>query len=341
MQAEIDCLLEGRELKMRAAYYEANGAARDVLKVGEVTTVAPGKGEVRVRLRTSGVNPSDVKTRAGLIMKIAFPRVIPHSDGAGEIDAVGEGVAPSRVGERVWIWNAQWLRPFGSAAEYVVLPAEQAVPLPAHIGFDAGACLGIPALTAFHAVTMDGSVQGQTILVTGGAGAVSHYAIQMARAQGAKVVTTVSSTAKAELVTAAGADCAINYKTEDVAARVKEFTQGRGVDRVLELDIAVNAKLLPGILAPRGKVVAYGTSGLEAPLPAIFCLLNSICVEFFLVYTLDAKQRAAAVAGVNQLLEKNLLVHNIAARMPLDRVAEAHEAVESGKTVGNVVLLLD
>jgi NADPH2:quinone reductase len=333
--------LANKEAAMRAAFYEANGAARDVLKVGQVETVTPAQGQVRVRLRTSGVNPSDVKTRAGRIMKMAYPRVIPHSDGAGEIDAVGAGVAQSRVGERVWIWNAQWQRPFGSAAEYVVLPAEQAVPLPTHIGFDAGACLGIPALTAYHAVTMDGPVQGQTLLVSGGAGAVSHYAIQMAKTLGAKVVTTVSSAEKAELVKAAGADCAINYKTEDVAACVKEFTQGRGVNRVLELDIAVNAKLLPGVLAHRGKVVAYGTSGLEAPIPAIFSLLNSIAIEFFLVYTLDAGQRAAAVAGINQMLEKNQLIHNIAARLPLDQVIDAHEAVESGKMVGNVVLLID
>ena len=326
---------------MLAAFYETNGTARAVLKLGQVDTVAPGQGQVRVRLRTSGVNPSDVKTRAGLILKMAFPRVIPHSDGAGEIDAVGSGVPQSRIGERVWIWNAQWQRPFGSAAEYVVLPAEQAVPLPAQTGFDAGACLGIPAMTAYHAVTMDGSVRGQTILVSGGAGAVSHYAIQIAKEQGAKVITTVSSVEKAGLVKAAGADCVIDYKNEDVAARVKEFTQGRGVDRVLELDIAANAKLIPGVLAPCGKVVAYGTSGLEAPLPAIFCLLNSICVEFFLVYTLDAKQRAAAVAGVNRLLEKNCLIHNIAARLPLDRAVDAHEIVESGKTVGNVVLLIE
>ncbi len=168
---------------MRAAYYEANGPADAVLKVAEVETPKPGPGEVRVKLATSGVNPSDVKTRAGTVRKIAFPRVIPHSDGAGTVDAVGEGVSKARVGERVWIWNGAWKRPFGTAAEYIALPARQAVALPAASSFGDGACLGIPALTAYHAVTLDGPVSGQTILVHAGAGAVGHYAEQMAKGE--------------------------------------------------------------------------------------------------------------------------------------------------------------
>jgi len=166
---------------MRAAYYETNGAARDVLRIGEIETPHPGPGEVRVRLQTSGVNPSDVKSRAGLTRKIAFPRVIPHSDGAGEIDSIGEGVPAARIGERVWIWNGQWRRPFGTAAEAITVPAEQAVPLPANVTMAAGACLGIPAYTAYQAVALAEVVQGSTVLVSGGAGAVAHYAIQLAK----------------------------------------------------------------------------------------------------------------------------------------------------------------
>src|SRR5688572_11392961 len=166
---------------MRAAYYERNGHAQQVLKVAEVETPKPGPGEVRVKLATSGVNPSDVKTRAGTVRKIAFPRVIPHSDGAGTIDAVGEGVDKARLGERVWIWNGAWKRPFGTAAEYIALPSRQAVVLPPKASFEAGACLGIPALTAYHAVTIDGSVKGQSILVHAGAGAVGHYVVQIAK----------------------------------------------------------------------------------------------------------------------------------------------------------------
>ena len=173
---------------MRAAFYERNGAARDVLSVADVDTPVPGPGEVRIRLKTSGVNPSDVKAREGRTRKIAYPRVIPHSDGAGVIDAVGDGVPGSRKGERVWVWNAQWKRPFGTCAEYVVLPAQYAVPMPAHISDEAGACLGIPAMTAFNAVEVAGVASGMNVLVTGGAGGVGHYAIQFAKARGATVL---------------------------------------------------------------------------------------------------------------------------------------------------------
>jgi NADPH2:quinone reductase len=323
---------------MRAAYYEANGPARDVLRVGEVATPQPGPGEVRVRLRTSGVNPSDVKSRAGATRQIAWPRLIPHSDGAGEIDLVGPGVPASRVGERVWVWNGQWKRADGTAAESIVLPAEQAVVLPANISFEAGACLGIPAMTAYHAVALTGADAGSTVLVAGGAGAVGHYAIQFAKARGTTVITTVSSAGKAEVARKAGADHAINYKSEDVGARAMELTGRRGVDAVIELDIVANARLLPGILAPKGKVVIYGTGGPEAALPAYFCLTNSITLQFFLVYELSREERAAAVAAINGALASNRLIHNVALTLDLDRIAEAHEAVESGRTVGNVVL---
>src|SRR5262249_53619628 len=211
---------------MRAAFYEKNGSAADVLRVDEVDTPVPARGEVRVRLATSGVKPSDVKSREGRTRKIAYPRVVPHSDGAGTIDMVGEGVSPSRVGERVWVWNAQWKRPFGTAAEYIALPAHQAVPLPAHVHFDIGACLGIPAMPAFHAVTLADAWAGSTFLVSGGAGAVANYAIQFAKARGAVVITTVSSEEKAKHALAAGADHVINYKQEDVGARIKELTDG-------------------------------------------------------------------------------------------------------------------
>src|ERR1700754_3362009 len=182
---------------MRAAYYESNGTAREVLRIGDVEAPHAGPGEVRVRLATSGVNPSDVKSRQGVTRKITWPRVVPQSDGAGEIDEVGDGVAKSRVGQRVWIWNGQWKRPFGTAAEYITLPENQAVKLPAAIGFEAGACLGIPALTAWHAVDIAGTTQGSTLLIAGGAGAVAHYAIQFAKARGARVITTISSPEKA------------------------------------------------------------------------------------------------------------------------------------------------
>src|SRR5690349_13638657 len=253
-------------MPMRAAYYEANGAAAQVLRLGDLTTPEPGVGEVRVRLATSGVNPSDVKSRAGLTRKIAFPRVIPHSDGAGVIDMVGDGVPPARVGERVWTWNAQWKRPFGTCAEYIVLPAALAVRLPDDIGFAEGACLGIPAMTAYHAVAVAEAWAGSTLLVSGGAGAVGNYAIQFAKARGAVVITTVSSEEKGKLALRAGADHVVDYKREDVGERVMELTDKAGVDAMIELDLTANAPLMPAVLRPRGTVVVYGTRA-EAKIP--------------------------------------------------------------------------
>ena len=252
---------------MRAAYYESNGAAREVLRVGETAAQEPGPGEVRVRLLASGVNPSDVKSRAGLTRKIAFPRVIPHSDGAGEIDRVGEGVSPARVGERVWVWNGQWRRAFGTAAETITLPTEQAVPLPANVSMEAGACLGIPAYTGYQAVVLAGAVQGSTVLVAAGAGAVGHYAVQFAKHRGATVIATVSSPAKADIARQAGADHVIDYRRESVGERTMALTGMRGVDAVIEVDLAANAELLPQVLAPNGVAAIYGSGAPEVAIP--------------------------------------------------------------------------
>jgi NADPH2:quinone reductase len=324
---------------MRIAYYEQNGPAAEVLKLGTVDDPRPGPGEVRVRLRTSGVNPSDVKTRAGLTRKIAFPRVVPRSDGAGEIDLVGDGVPPARRGERVWIWNGQWKRANGTAAEYIVLPAAQAVKLPDGVSFAAGACLGIPALTAWHAIELAEARAGATLLIAGGAGAVAHYAIQFAKARGATVLTTVSSPAKAKLARDAGADHVIDYKAENVGERVAAITGKRLVDAVVEVDLTANAALLPAVLRPKGTVVVYGT-GAQAQLPASFCLVNSITLRCMLVYELADDERARAIAGITRMLEAGALVHNVAATYPLADIVAAHQAQEQGRTIGNIVLTI-
>ncbi len=323
---------------MRAAYYEANGAARDVLRVGEVETPSPGPGEVRVRIAASGVNPSDVKAGEGRTRKIWFPRVIPHSDAAGVIDAVGGGVAPGRVGERVWTWNGQWKRAFGTAAEYITLPEALAVPLPEHTSFTEGACLGIPAMTAAHAIAVSGVGPGSTALISGGAGGVGHYAVQFAKAAGATVITTVSSADKAKLARAAGADHIIDYKRENVGERVMALTGGRGVDAVIELDLAANARLLPGVAHPRTTVVVYGTGAQVAEIPAQFLLTSAITLKFIFVYELTQAERAAAVAMIARMLAARQLVHNVAATFPLDDIVAAHEAVEQGRVPGNVVV---
>lgn len=328
---------------MHAATYTRTGSAREVLALEEIETPSAGPGEVRVKLSWSGVNPSDVKTRAGVrSATLPFPRIVPHSDGAGVIDQVGEGIDPERIGQRVWIWNAAWGRPEGSAAQFVTLPARQAVPLPDNIPDDVGACLGIPALTAWHAVHVDGGVANKRVLVAGGAGAVGNYAVQMARLAGAtQVIATVSSDEKAALAKAAGADAIINYKTQDLVPAVLNLTGGQGVDRIIEVDLGANAARDIAMLKAEGDIVAYGSGMPEIAVPFFPSIVKNIRLRFFIVYNLSPSDRATALAGLTALLEDGALMHNIAARLPLERIAEAHELVESGKVVGNVVLSID
>jgi len=325
---------------MKAAFYDRLGPARDVLQLGEVPDPLPAAGEVRVRIQWSGVNPSDVKSRLGLrVGTMPFPRVIPHSDGMGVIDAVGDGVASSRLGERVWTWNAAWGRPHGTACQLVCLPQDQAVRLPDGSAGEVGACLGIPALTALHAVLMDGGVAGKTVFVAGGAGAVGHYAVQMASQLGAaRVLTSVSTPEKATLARAAGADDVVMYKTEPLAERVADLTAGRGVDRIIELDLGVNAPADLEMLRPSGECVVYGSSATPVQLPFVPLLVKNLQLKFFIVYHLPPQDRAKAVATLTRMLERGALQHNIAARMPLDEIAAAHELVEQGTLAGNLVL---
>jgi NADPH2:quinone reductase len=327
---------------MRAAWYTKFGPAADVLEVGVLPDPEPGPGEVRVKLASSGVNPSDVKSRAVASRNAVYPRIIPHSDGAGIIDKVGEGVDPGKVGARVWVFNGQWKRADGTAAEYICVPAEFAVALPANVDFDAGACLGIPALTAWRAVTMAGGVSRRTVLVAGAAGAVGHAAVQIARHEGAsKIIATVSSPEKAAIARDAGADATIDYKTEDVAARVKEITGGEGVDRIVELDIAGNAKIVPDALKQGGMVVVYGSNKPEFTLPFGPMIVKNLTAAFFIVYELSPALRREGAAYVNARLAMGHLRTRVAAKFPLARIAEAHAMVESGKAIGNIVLTLD
>lgn len=325
---------------MQAAYYERIGSAREVLMLGEVETPEPGPGEVRVKVLASGINPSDVKMRMGRASSRSdFPLIIPHSDGAGTIDKVGTGVPPHRVGERVWTWNARWGRAFGTAAEFVVLPAAQAVAMPKNVEFAGGACLGIPALTAWQACVTDGGIKGQIVLVTGGAGAVGHYAIQMCKIKGAKsVIATVSSPAKAAHASSAGADHVINYKTENVVERIKQITNGRGVQRVIEVDVSGNAKLYPQIMADHGLVAAYGSNNPDFQLSFGPLIVGNIGIRFFIVYKQPPMLRAQALGEITAFLEGGKLAHAVGKRFPLAEIAAAHEAVEQGSVIGNVVL---
>lgn len=289
--------------RYRGGNYSEQGAARDVLHLGKQPTPEPGPGEVRIRLRTSGVNPSDWKVRSGGFGRgLMAPVIIPHSDGAGDIDALGPGV-PDRIGERVWIWNGQWQRPFGTSAEYIVVPSAQAVHLPQTLSYAEGACLGIPARTAVQSVRLANIGAGSTVLIAGRAGSVAHYAIQLAKLRGATVIATVSSEAKGAHAKRAGADATINYREADVSERVKGLTGRRGVDAVIELDLSRNAKLYPSILQPHASVIVYGMSGNEATLPSLWMTQNSITLDFFLVYDMNETDRAAGIADLSQWLE--------------------------------------
>lgn len=324
---------------MRAAYYTQQGSAPEVFTVGEQPTPQPGPGEVRVRLRWSGVNPSDWKTRkGGGGRNLMAPLIIPHSDGAGVIDAVGDGVATSRIGERVWIWNGQWKRPFGTAAQWIAVPSAQAVKLPDDVDEEVGACLGIPAFTAMHAVRLAAPYPSTTVLVAGGAGSVGHYAIQMAKARGATVIASASSPTKAQHALAAGADHVFDYRATDFAGQVRAATGGAGVDAIIEVNLTSNAALYPGILKAHGRIVIYGITGAEATLPALWLMQNSIALKFFMIYDIPLADREAALAEMDSLLRTQRLRHTVALRLPLARIAEAHDIVERGEVMGHVLL---
>ncbi len=324
---------------MKAAFYDRLGPAAEVLQLGELPQPEPAPGEVRVRVLWSGVNPSDVKTRMGVRSGMPYPRVIPHSDGMGLIDAVGPGVPTQRLGQRVWVWNAARGRPHGTASEWLCLPSEQAVLLPEGVSDEAGACLGIPALTAMHSVLMDGGVAGKTVLVAGGAGAVGHYAVQMASQLGAaRVLATASTPQKAALARAAGADEVIRYKSEPLVERVKALTGGRGVDRIIELDLQANGAADLEMLADFGECVVYGSTGPTFQLPFYPLLAKNIQLRFFLVYSLSPADRARAVATLTRMLARGTLEHHIGVRLPLDEIVRAHEMQERGEVTGNLVL---
>jgi len=323
---------------MRAAWYEKNGPAADVMQVGDLPDPVPGAGEVLVRLYASAVNPSDVKARAGS-RKISWDRIIPNSDGAGVIERVGAGVDAARVGQRVWTFNAQWERPGGTSAQYVALPAALAVPLPDAVSFEQGACLGIPVMTAHRCLFADGPVSGKTVLVTGGAGVVAHYAIQLAKWAGARVVTTVSSKAKADHARAAGADIVIDYRTESVVERIRKETGG--VDHVVEVEFGRNLAVTAQIIRPNAVVASYASTGdPKPPFPYYDLFRLNPVIRPVLVYSMSDAAKAQAQADIARWLAQAKPVFAIAERFALDEVVRAHLAVERGEKIGHVILAI-
>lgn len=325
---------------MKAIWYEKQGRASEVLQFGERPDPTPGPGEVRVKLAVSGVNPIDVKRRLGGRGAMTEPLVIPHFDGAGTIDQVGEGVSESRLGEKVWIYGAQWQRDFGTAAEYVALPAELAVHLPENTSYEQGACLGIPALTAHRSVFIDGDVSGQTVLVTGGAGAVGRYAVQFAKFGGAKVITTVSTDEKMLIAKSAGADHVVNYKAEDVAARINEITNGMGIDRIVEVEFGQNLPTSIEVLKPGGTIVTYASQADPEPkLPFVTMMYKSLSIRMVVTFGTPEEAKQRAINDINHWLAAGKLSHHIGKKFPLEETISAHEAVEQG-TVGKVLTVV-
>jgi NADPH2:quinone reductase len=325
---------------VKAVWYERSGAAADVLTFGEMPTPMAGPGEVRIRLEASGVNPADVGRRAGSYRAMEFPRVIPNSDGAGIIDQVGDGVTRLRVGERVWLYNGQRNgRAFGTAAEYIALAEHLVTPLPDDVSFAAGATLGIPCMTAWCCLFGDGPIAGQTVLVTGGAGAVGHYAVQLAKGGGARVIATVSSQAKAEQALLAGADLVIDYKTEDVIARTLAFTEQRGVNRVVDVDFGGNIATTLKLMAMNSTIAVYATSGNRSPVVSMRELMEKcIALRTLVLFALPSPLLAAAQADISKWLAAAKRIHNIAAQFPLPETAQAHLAVEKGDKLGTVIV---
>ena len=324
---------------MKAVWYEKLGDAKDVLQIGQIDDPSPDSNEVLISVKTSGVNPSDVKTRAGARGELQFSRVIPHSDGAGIIIDVGKNVNPNRVGEKVWIWNAAFGRPNGTCAELIALPEDQAVAMNDNVSFEAGACLGIPASTAYYGIFANGSIENKTLMITGGAGAVGFYGIQLAKWAGANVISTVSSEKKAKIAKDAGADLILNYKEDDIVNSVLDYTKGDGVDRVLEVEFGGNILINQNIVKPNGTIAAYASATVMEPtLPFYNLMFKGIKINTFLIYSISKEERKTVTGGISKALNENAIKHITASTHSIDSVVDAHYAVESNKNIGNVII---
>ena len=328
---------------MQAAWFESFGPAKDVLQVGELQAPSPGPGEVLVRVRTSGVNPSDVKKRAG-----SFPNllddglVIPNSDGAGVIESVGEGVDANRLGERVWLYQAQFARRFGTAAEYVSIDSHRAPNLPGNVSFEVGACLGIPVMTAHRAVFADGDVAGKTILITGGAGRVGYYAIQWASQAGANVIATASNEADKNACVAAGAQRVVNHRGDDVVGQIMAASDGKLVDRIVDVEFGANLPTSIEVLKVGGVIATYSSSQMPEPkLPFYTMMYKDLTLRIIIVYAMPESAKQHAIDDINKALTRGALHRRIAETMPLAEIAKGNEVVEQGRIRGAVVLTIE
>lgn len=325
---------------MKAAWFDSFGDAANVLIVGEQKKPCVNSGEALIKLETSGVNPSDVKKRAG-----SFPNlldeglVIPHSDGAGVIEAVGEGVSADRIGERVWLYEAQCGRRFGTAAEYVAVDSRRAAALPDNVSFEVGACIGIPVMTAHRCVFADGSVDGQTLLITGGAGRVGHYAVQWAAQAGARVIATASNEEDADSCRQAGASVIVNHRDEDWAKQVVAANDGKPVDRVIDVEFGANLPAVLDMIRTSGTIVTYSSTVVAEPkLPFYRMMFMDLVIRLVIVYAMPESAKQAAMDDIEVALRDKRLQHRLAHVVPLDKIAAAHQLIEQGGFRGCVVV---
>lgn len=328
---------------MKAIWFDTFGAPAESLQFGDKPTPTAGPGEVLVRLHASGPNPSDVKKRAGTTAPTLLNEgyIIPHSDGAGIIEAVGAGVSTSRIGERVWVFQAQYGRRFGTAADYVAIDTHHAPRLPDAASFEIGACLGIPVMTAHRCMFADGPVDGMTVLVTGGAGRVGHYAIQWAAQSGATVIATASNEADEIACRQAGADLVVNHRNADWPTRLLEETNGTKVDRVVDVEFGENLEKVLDVINTNGVIATYSSSHNPAPtLPFYRMMFMDITVRMVIVYAMPDSAKAHAIADIQSALESETLTHRIAHTLPLSACAQAHELIEAGDVRGCVVLTM-
>lgn len=327
---------------MQAVWYEKKGAPHDVLRLGQMPVPEPAAGDVLIKVFASAVNPSDIKGRtvwSGTAMP--FERIIPHQDGAGVIAEVGEGVDPARIGERVWCYQAQWRRPFGSAAQWMTLPASCAVPLPDGVSFAEGACLGIPAMTAHRAVTLHGGVRGKRVLVQGGAGAVGFYALQWAKCFGAaRIVASVRNALVADQVRGAGADAVIDLSSTSIEDDARKlFGYEEAFDRIVEVNLGANVESDVRVLAPEGVIASYASdSNWNPALPLLAMMMKNIVLFPILVYTMDEAAIRQAIEDITRALRAGELKHRIGHVLPLGKAADAHVLQESGQANGKIIL---
>lgn len=320
---------------MKAVMYERQGSAAEVLQLVDLPRPEPGPGEVRVRVSFSGINPTDWKSRSGATPRPLARFQIPHHDGSGVIDAVGPGVDEGRLGERVWIWMAAAGSQWGTAAEWTVVTAQQAVTLPDGASLELGASLGVPALTAHRCLFADGDLDGGVVLVAGGAGAVGHFAIELARHHGARVLTTVSGAEKAEIARAAGADLVVNYREPDTLERLRAYSER--VDRVVEVNLAANLGIDLGLAGPGTVVAVYAADSADPELPVRACMSANLLLRFVLLYGVPVADLLLGVRDISAALDAGALSELPVHRFPLAECAAAQEAVQGGAT-GKVLL---